>query len=98
VLYLLQLAGQGMLGMFWLMSVMAGDSCGSVPDDLRVCDGNYFVTWWFTYAAVLVAAVFATPIAIIVAGKRGHRRWPWPLLAIVLLVAASVGYGYMLSR
>jgi hypothetical protein len=98
VLYVLQLGGEALLGMFWLMSVMAGDSCGSVEPGLRVCDGNYFVTWWFAYAGVLIGAVFVTPIAIIVAGRTGKWRWPWPVLAIVLLVAASVGYGFMLSR
>ena len=84
--------------MFWLMSVMAGDSCGSVPDELKVCNGNYFATWWLTYAAVLAGAVLVTPIAILLAGRRQMVRWPWPALVIVLLIAATVGYGYMLSR
>ena len=98
VLFALQLAGEALLGMFWLMSVMAGDSCGSVPNDLKVCDGDYFATWFFAYATVLAGAVVVTPIAIIVAGRLGKWRWPWPVLAIVLLIAASVGYGFALSR
>jgi hypothetical protein len=98
VLYALQLAGQLFLGMFWLMSVMAGDSCGSVPNDLKVCDGTYFVTWFFAYAGVLVFAAIATPIAIVVAGRRGSLRWPWPVVAIVALIAASAGYLFALSR
>jgi len=98
VLYALQLAGEAMLALFWLFSVMMTDSCGSVPVELRVCDGAYFATWFFAYAAILVAAALATPIAIVVAGRIGSRRWWWPVLMIVLLIAASAGYLYAFSR
>lgn len=98
VLYALQLAGQAFLGMFWVMSVMMTDSCGSVIDEPRVCAGEYFATWFFAYAAVLVLAVLATPIAIIVAGRKGRRRWPWPALTILLLVGATAGYIYVFTR
>jgi hypothetical protein len=98
LLYAAQVAGQSFLGVFWLMSVMMTDSCGSVIDEPKVCDGDYFATWFFAYAVVLVIAVIATPIAIIVAGRRGKPRWPWPILMIVLLVAASAGYMYAFTR
>jgi hypothetical protein len=98
VFYVVQLAGEALLGMFWLMSVMAGDSCGATSNDLKVCDSTYFVFWWFAYAAVLVAAALFTPVAIIVADRRGAWCWPWPVLAIVVLTAATVGYGVLLSR
>lgn len=98
VLYALQLAGEAFLTLFWLFSVMMTDSCGAVPEEARVCDGDYFATWFFTYAAVLVLAALATPIAIIVAGRRGARRWPWPLLTMVVLAAASAGYVFLFTR
>lgn len=98
LLYVLQLGGEALLAPLWLMSVMAGDSCGSVIDEPRVCDGNYFVTWFFGYAGVLLVAAVATPIAIVIAGRRGRWRWPWPVVAIALLVAATVVYVYALSR
>ena len=84
--------------MLWLMSVMMTDSCGSVIDEPRVCDGTYFATWFFAYAAILVFTLLATPIAIIVAGRKGRHRWPWPALAIVLLAAATAGYMYVFTR
>jgi hypothetical protein len=98
LLYAAQVAGQAFLGVFWLMSVMMTDSCGAVTDGPRVCDSDYFATWFFAYAVVLVIAVLATPIAIIVAGRRGKPRWPWPILMIVLLAAASAGYLYAFTR
>jgi hypothetical protein len=98
LLYAMQLAGQAFLGVFWMMSVMMTDSCGAVTDEPRVCDGDYFATWFFAYAAVLGIAVIATPIAIIVAGQKGRLRWPWPVLMIVLLAAASAGYMYAFTR
>ena len=98
VLYALQLAGEAVLVLFWLMSVMMTDPCGSVVDEPRVCDSTYFATWFFAYAAILAVAALATPIAIIVAGRRQAKRWPWPILAIVLLVAASAGYVALFSR
>lgn len=98
VLYVLQLAGEGFLALFWLMSVMAGDSCGSVPHDLRMCSGNYFAQWFFGYAAVLVAGAVVTPVAIVLAGRRGGRRWPWPLLTIGGLFAASWAYAWAVTR
>lgn len=98
LLYAAQVAGQAFLGLFWMMSVMMTDSCGAVTDEPRVCDGNYFATWFFAYAAVLAVAVIATPVAIIVAGQKGRLRWPWPVLMIVLLVAASAGYMYAFTR
>jgi len=98
LLYAAQIAGQAFLGIFWLMSVMMTDSCGSVIDEPKVCDGDYFATWFFAYAVVLVIAVIATPIAIVVAGRRDKPRWPWPILMIALLVAASAGYMYAFTR
>jgi len=98
LLYAAQLAGQAFLGVFWLMSVMMTDSCGSVADEPSVCNGNYFATFFVAYAGILALAVVATPIAIIVAGRRGKPRWPWPILMIVLLVAASAGYMYAFTR
>lgn len=98
LLYAMQLAGQAFLSVFWLMSVMMTDSCGSVIDEPKVCDGNYFATWFFAYAAVLVIAVLATPIAIIVAGRMGRLRWPWPALTILLLAAATAGYIFLFTR
>jgi hypothetical protein len=84
--------------MLWLMSVMMTDSCGSVIDEPLVCNGAYFATWFFAYAAALVVGLLATPIAIVVAGRKGMPRWPWPVLVIVLLAAASVGYVYAFTR
>lgn len=98
LLYALQLAGEAVLVLFWLMSVMMTDSCGSVSDELRVCDSTYFATWFFAYAAVLAVVAVTTPVAIIVAGRRQAKRWPWPVLAIALLVAASAGYVVLFSR
>lgn len=98
LLYALQLAGEALLVLFWLTSVMMTDSCGSVPDGLRVCDGDYFATWFFAYAAVLLLAAVATPIALIIAGRRGGRRWPWPVLAMILLALASAGYAFLFTR
>jgi len=98
LLYALQLVGELALAPLWLMSVMMTDSCGSVVDEPRVCDGTYFATWFFAYAAVLVTAVIAAPIAIILAGRRGRLRWPWPALTMVLLAAATAGYMYAFTR
>jgi hypothetical protein len=98
VLYGLQLAGEALLAPFWLMSVMMTDSCGSVADEPAVCDGKYFATFFAAFACVLVMAVVVTPVAIIVAGRRGKPRWPWPVLAIVLLIAATAGYVYAFTR
>jgi hypothetical protein len=98
VLYALQLAGEAALGMLWLTSVMMTDSCGSVADEPAVCNAAYFVTWWFAYAALLVLAALVTPIAIVVAGKRGNVRWKWPVLVILLLAAASAGYIFLFTR
>lgn len=98
VLYALQLGGEALLGLLWMTAVMMTDSCGAAPDDPAVCDGTYFVTWWLAYAAVLVAAVVFTPVAILVAGRRGSRRWPWPVLTILVLAAASVGFVLLFTR
>jgi len=98
VLYGLQLAGEALLAPFWLMSVMMTDSCGSVADEPAVCDGNYFATFFVAFACLLVVAFVATPLAIIVAGRKGRPRWPWPVLAIVLLIAATAGYMYAFTR
>ncbi len=98
MLYALQLAGELVLVLLWMTSVMMIDSCGSVADEPAVCNSAYFVTWWFAYAAILAAAVVFTPIAILVAGRRGARRWPWPTLAICLLVAASAGFIFLFTR
>ena len=98
VLYALQLVGQSLLVPFWFMSVMMTDSCGSVIEEPRVCDGDYFATWFFAYAAVLVVAAIATPIAIVVAGRKGRLQWPWPALTILLLAAATAGYVYLFTR
>lgn len=98
LLYGLQLAGEAVLAMFWMTSVMMTDSCGSVDIEPKVCDGAYFATWFFAYAAALVIAAIATPIAILLAGRNGRLRWPWPALAIVLLAAASAGYVFLLTR
>ncbi|HUP99465.1 MAG TPA: hypothetical protein VM093_03310 [Aeromicrobium sp.] len=98
LLYALQVAGELFLGMFWVMSVMMTDSCGSVVDEPRVCDGQYFATWFFAYAAALAVGLLATPVAIVVAGRMGKPRWPWPVLVIVLLAAATIGYGFAFSR
>lgn len=87
-----------MLVPFWLMSVMMTDGCGSVPDPTSVCNSTYFFTWFFAFAALLAVAVVATPIAIVVAGRRGARRWPWPLGAIVLLAIAAAGYMFVMTR
>lgn len=97
-LYGLQLAGEAVLALFWMMSVMMTDSCGSVDDEPKVCDSAYFATWFFAYAAVLVIAALATPIAILLAGRNGRWRWPWPTLAILLLAAASAGYVFLFTR
>jgi hypothetical protein len=98
VLYVLQLAGEAVLAMLWLTAVMMTDSCGSTPNEAAVCNGAYFITWWFAYAAVLVVAVPFTPVAILVAGRRGTRRWPWPVLTILALAAASAGFIYLFTR
>ncbi len=98
VLYALQLAGEALLGLLWMTAVMMTDSCGATSDDPAVCDGAYFVTWWFAYAAVLVVAVVFTPVAILVAGRRGSRRWPWPVLTILVLAAASVAFILLFTR
>ncbi|HKY58933.1 MAG TPA: hypothetical protein VJL80_12910 [Aeromicrobium sp.] len=98
VLYAVQLAGEAVLALVWLTSVMMTDSCGTGTDDPAVCNAAYFMTWWFAYAALLVVAVLATPIAILVAGHKGRRRWPWPALTIALLAAATAGYVFLFTR
>ena len=98
VLYGLQLAGEALLAPFWLMSVMMTDSCGSVVDEPSVCDSTYFATFFVGFAWLLVLAAVATPIAIIVAGRTGKPQWPWPVLSIVLLTAATAGYVYAFTR
>jgi len=98
VLYAVQLAGQAVLAPFWLMSVMMTDSCGSVADEPAVCNGTYFMAWWSAYAVFLVGAALFTPIAIIVAGRRGNNRWKWPVLVVVVVVAATVGYVSIMTR
>jgi len=98
MLYGLQLGAEAMLAVFWMMSVMMTDSCGSVAEELKVCDGAYFATWFFAYAAVLAIAAIATPIAILLAGRNGRWRWPWPALAIVLLAGATAGYVFLFTR
>ena len=98
LLYGLQLAGEAMLAVFWMMSVMMTDSCGSVDVEPKVCDGAYFATWFFAYAGVLAIAAVATPIAILLAGRDGRLRWPWPVLAILLLIAATAGYVFLFTR
>jgi hypothetical protein len=88
-----------MLLMFWGMSVMAGDACGTgVQPEPRVCDGNYFATWWLAYGALLLAAAVVTPVAILLAPRFRVPRWPWPLLVIALLPIMTVGYFVMISR
>lgn len=98
LLYAAQLAGEAVLAMLWLTSVMMTDSCGSGSDAPAVCDTTYFMTWWLAYAAFLVLAALATPVAILMAGRRHARRWPWPVLALVLLGAASAGFLYAFTR
>ena len=84
--------------MLWVTAVMMTDGCGSTPNEAAVCNTTYFVTWWFAYAAVLVIAVLFTPVAIVVAGRRGARRWPWPALTIVVLIAASAAFIFLFTR
>lgn len=98
LLYALQLAGEAVLSMLWLTAVMMTDSCGTTPDEPAVCNAAYFVTWWFGYAALLVAAVVITPIAIVVAGRRGNARWKWPVVMMVTLAAASAGFVALFTR
>lgn len=98
VLYGLQLAGELALAPLWLMSVMMTDSCGSVADEPAVCNLTYFTTGWFAFAGLLVAAAVATPVAIVVAGKRGKRRWKWPVIVIGALIAGTVGFVYAFTR
>ena len=98
ILYALQLAGEALLVMVWLTSVMMIDGCGSATTEAAVCNMAYFATWWFAYAAVLVIAAVATPIAIIVAGRRHTRRWPWPALVMVLLAVTTAGYVFLFTR
>jgi len=97
-LYGLQLAGQAVLAPVWLMSVMMTDSCGSVAEEPAVCNVTYFMTWWIAYAAFLLGAALFTPIAIIVAGRRGNNRWKWPVLVILVVAAATVGYVFIMTR
>jgi len=98
VLYALQLAGQVVLAALWLMSIMMTDSCGSVADEPAVCNIYYFMTWWIAYAAFLVGAAVFTPIAIVVAGRRGNNRWKRPVLVILVVVATTVGYISVMTR
>ena len=98
VLYALQLIGEAVLALLWMTSVMMIDSCGSAADEPAVCNSAYFVTWWFAYAAILAGAVVFTPVAIIVAGRRGSRRWPWPALTIVALTGATAGFVFLFTR
>jgi hypothetical protein len=83
LLYALQLAGELVLTPLWLMSVMMTDSCGSVADEPSVCNPAYFTTGW---------------IAIIVAGKRGNRRWKWPVIAIAVLVVGTGTFVWAFTR
>ena len=98
VLYALQLAGQAVLAPLWLMSVMMTDSCGSVADDPAVCNTTYFMAWWIGYAGFLVGAAVFTPIAIVVAGRRGNNRWKWPVIVILVVIATTVGYVSVMTR
>ena len=97
-LYAIQLLGELVLAPFWLMSVMMIDSCGSVADEPRVCNSAYFASGFFGFAAILAVAAVAVPIAIVIAGHRGHHRWVWPAGAIVALMAATVGYLWLMTR
>ncbi|MFL6088880.1 MAG: hypothetical protein ACJ71Z_01935 [Aeromicrobium sp.] len=98
VLYALQLVGELALAPLWLMSIMMTDSCGSVADEPAVCNLTYFTTGWFAFAGLLVAAAVVTPVAIVVAGKRGNRRWKWPVIVIAALVAGTVAFVYAFTR
>jgi len=98
LLYALQLAGELALAPLWLMSVMMTDSCGSVADEPAVCNSGYFATGWIGFAGLLLAAAVLTPIAIVVAGKRGNRRWKWPLVAIAVLVVATGTFVWAFTR
>jgi hypothetical protein len=99
LLYAAQLAFELLLFMFLVLSVMAGDSCGSgVEPQPRVCEGDYFATIFFAFGASLVVAALAVPVLIIVAGQRGWYRWLQPVFGIVFLVIATVVYFFFLSR
>lgn len=90
------------LTVVWGMSVMAGDSCGTRgpngPPEPRICDGEYFATWWLGYAAVLVAAAIVTPILILLAPRFRWWRWTMPFAVSVMLLVVTVGYFVMITR
>ena len=92
ILYVLQLALEGLLLIFSMMSVMAGDSCGTGVDEPRICSGYYFTWILGGYWAALLAVAIAVPVMIIVSISRDRRRWPWPFSGILGLVLLTVGY------
>ena len=99
LLYVGQLAFELLLFFFLVISVMAGDSCGSgVEPELRVCSGSYFATIFFGYGAALVVAAIAVPVLIIIAGGRRWYRWLIPVFGIVFLVIATVVYFLLLGQ
>jgi hypothetical protein len=98
VLYGLQLAFEFLLLLLSAFSVMATDPCGTGVDEPRVCDGYYFAAAFYGYWLALVVAGIATPVMILVAGRRGRRRWPWPLAAIVTLLVLTVVYFVVIAQ
>ncbi len=99
LLYVLQLVFELFLFIFLIFSVMAGDSCGSgVEPELRVCSGAYFATIFYGFGFALLIATTATPVMIVVAGRRGWWRWLQPVFGIVFLVIALVVYFALLMQ
>jgi hypothetical protein len=98
LLYALQLGLELLLLLLSAFSVMATDPCGTGADEPRVCSGSYFAAAFYGYWLVLIVAAIAVPAMIVLAGRRGRRRWPRPLGGIATLLVLTVVYFVVVSQ
>lgn len=97
-LYAVQLLGEAFLAFFALMSVMMTGSCGIPSQDAAICNVGYFGAVLFGYWGVLVVAAIAMPIVLIVRSHRRRLLWPWALGSLLLLVALTVVFVFLMTR
>lgn len=97
-LYVLQLLASFVAFFLWVTSVMMTDSCGATTTSSPVCNMAYFGAVFIGYAVGVVAAAVITPIAIVVAIRRGRASWPWALGVLLALAAGSVLFVFLMTR